>query len=56
MDLWGGGGGCIYIYIYWGYIGIMQKKMETAMMGRTTGFYSSGFQVFAEQVKGFMLV
>ena len=25
--------GCIYIYIYWGYIGIMEKKMETIIMG-----------------------
>ena len=23
----------LYIYIYWGYMGIMEKKMETTIMG-----------------------
>ena len=26
------------VYIYWGYIGIMEKKMETPVDGRKPGF------------------
>ena len=29
--------GCIYIYIYRGYIGIMEQKMETTIQGLCRG-------------------
>ena len=31
----------VYIFIYWGYIGIMEKKMETTILG----FRGEGFGV-----------